>query len=176
VVGSDERARAVLGRLRPPGRGDLGGVLRGAGAAALLIVALAAAWAAFQPVRSVHAGDAVFARVERGQLAAAADIAEIGHSRNPVAVDPLFELSYVETLRGQPQAALSALERAVKLQPANPLTWRRLGRLRLSVLDQPEEALRDFRAAYYLDPMSPASTEDFIEAQRAVASKQKKGP
>jgi tetratricopeptide (TPR) repeat protein len=94
-----------------------------------------------------------------------------------VAVDPLFELAYVETLRGQPQAALSALERAVKLQPANPLTWRRLGRLRLSVLDQPEEALRDFRAAYYLDPMSPASQSDFIEAQRAVAaSKEKKGP
>jgi tetratricopeptide (TPR) repeat protein len=177
VVGPGERERRVLGRLRPPGRPDVDGALRGAGAAVLLIVAVAAAWAAFQPVRSVHAGDAVFARVERGELAAAANIAEIGHSRNPVAVDPLFELAYVETLRGHNQAALSALERAVKLQPANPLTWRRLGRLHLSVLDQPEEAVRDFRAAYYLDPVSPVSASDFIEAQRAVAArKEKKGP
>jgi tetratricopeptide (TPR) repeat protein len=175
VVGPGERARAVLGRLRPPGRPDVDGALRGAGAAALLIVALAAAWAAFQPVRSVHAGDAVFARVERSQLAAAADIAQIGHSRNPLAVDPLFELAYVETLRGRPQAALSALQRAVRLQPANPVTWRRLGHLHLYVLDQPEQALRDYRAAYYLDPVSPESAANFIAAQRAVAAR-KKGP
>ncbi len=178
VVAPGRRARAVLGRLRPPGRPDVGGALRGVGAAALLIVALAAAWAAFQPVRSVHAGDAVFARVERSQLDAAANIAQIGHSRNPLSVDPLFELAYVETLRKRPQAALSALEQAVRLQPANPNTWRRLGQLHLSVLDQPEEAVRDFRAAYYLDPMSPLSATDFIEAQRAVAArkKKKKGP
>jgi tetratricopeptide (TPR) repeat protein len=169
------RARAVLGHLRPPGRPDTAGALRGVAAAALLVVALAAAWAAFQPVRSVHAGDAVFARVERNQLAAAANIAQIGQSRNPLSVDPLFELAYVETLRGRPQAALSALERAVKLQPANPATWRRLGHLNLSVLDQPDEALRDFRAAYYLDPVSPVSAADYLAAQRAVAAR-KKGP
>ena len=65
----------------------------------------------------------------------------------------------------------------MRLQPANPNTWRRLGQLHLSVLDQPEEAVRDFRAAYYLDPMSPVSAADFIEAQRAVAArKKKKGP
>ena len=67
------------------------------------------------------------------------------------------------------------LERAVRLQPANPVTWTRLGHLHLYVLDQPEEALRDYRAAYYLDPAAPASAANFIAAQRAVAAR-KKGP
>ena len=61
----------------------------------------------------------------------------------------------------------------MRLQPANPDTWRRLGHLRLSVLDHPEEAVRDFRAAYYLDPVSPVSASDFLAAQRAVAARKK---
>jgi tetratricopeptide (TPR) repeat protein len=162
------RAREVLGRLRPPGDAGVAAVLRGVAAVAVLVVAVAAAWAAFQPVRAVHAGDEVFDRVERNQLGAAADIARIGSERNPLSVDPLFELAYVEMLRNRPQAAQAALEHAVRLQPANPATWRRLGHLRLDALDQPEEALRDFRAAYYLDPQNPVSTQDFVAAQRAV--------
>src|SRR3954447_17465945 len=167
------RAREVLGRLRPPGDAGVAGLLRGIAAVAVLVVAVAAAWAAFQPVRAIHAGDEVFDRVERNQLGAAADIARIGSERNPLSVDPLFELAYVETLRDRPQAALAALEHAVRLQPAYPATWRRLGHLNLSVLDQPEEAVRDFRATYYLDPVSPVSAADFIAAQRAVAARKK---
>jgi hypothetical protein len=52
--------------------------------------------------------------------------------------------------------------------PANAEAWRRLGRLRLSVLSQPRMALTDFKAAYYLDPQNPTSTSDLIEAARAV--------
>jgi tetratricopeptide (TPR) repeat protein len=164
------RARAVLGRLRPPSDAGLAGALRGVAAVAVLVVAVAAAWAAFQPVRSVHAEDALFNRLDRNELGAAANIAQISSDRNPLAVDPLFELAYVETLRNRPQAALLALERAVRLQPANATTWRRLGHLRLSTLNQPDAALRDFRAAYYLDPQSPLSQSDFIDAQRAVSA------
>jgi tetratricopeptide (TPR) repeat protein len=174
---SRRRARAVLGGLRPPGSAGVVEPLRGVAVVAVLAVAVAAAWAALQPVRSVHASDAVFARLERNELAAAANIARIAGKRNPLSVDPLFELAYVETLRNRPQAALAALERAVRLQPANSATWRRLGHLRLSALNQPKEALRDFRAAYYLDPQNPASQADFLAAQRAVAAgKQKPAP
>jgi tetratricopeptide (TPR) repeat protein len=164
------RARAVLGRLRPPSDAGLAGALRGVAAVAVLVVAVAAAWAAFQPVRSVHAEDALFNRIDRNELGAAANIARISSDRNPLAVDPLFELAYIEVLRNRPQAALAALERAVRLQPANAATWRRLGHLRLDTLDQPDAALRDFRAAYYLDPQSPISQQDFIDAQRAVSA------
>src|SRR4051812_700056 len=59
------RTRAVLGRLRPPGPPDVAGALRGVAAVAVLVVAVAAAWAAFQPVRALHAGDEVFVRIER---------------------------------------------------------------------------------------------------------------
>ena len=141
-----------------------------AGAAAGLIVvalALAAGWAAYQPVRAVHAGDVAVARLERGELDAAVEIARIARDRNPLSPEPLWELAYIEERRGRPANAEEALERAVQLQPASAEAWRRLGRLQLSTLNQPARAVRSFRAAYFLDPRNPASTSDLIEAERA---------
>ena len=142
--------------------------LRGLGVALVLILALAAAWTAYQPVRAVHAGDEAFDRLDQGQPDAAASIAQIATDRNPLSVDPLFELAAIEQARGRTKEATAALERAVDLQPANAETWRRLGRLRLSVLNDPKGALSAFQAAYYLDPKSPASTSDVLEANRAL--------
>ena len=102
--------------------------LRGLAAALVLVLALAAAWAAYQPVRAVHAGDAAFDRLDAGQLEAAASIATIATDRNPLSIDPLFELAAIQQARGQAQEAEAALERAVRLQPANAEAWRRLGR------------------------------------------------
>jgi tetratricopeptide (TPR) repeat protein len=144
--------------------------LRGLGVALVLVVALAAAWTAYQPVRAVHAGDTAFDRLDQGQPEAAASIARIAADRNPLSVDPLFELAAIEQARGRNQEAAAALERAVDLQPANPEAWRRLGRLRLSVLGDPKGALSAFQAAYYLDPHSQASTSDVLEASRALQS------
>jgi hypothetical protein len=144
--------------------------LRGLGVALVLILALAAAWSAYQPVRAVHAGDEAFDRLDRGQPEAAASIATIATDRNPLSADPLFELAAIEQARGRTKEATAALERAVELQPANAETWRRLGRQRLSVLNDPKGALSAFQAAYYLDPQSPASTSDVLEANRALQS------
>jgi cytochrome c-type biogenesis protein CcmH/NrfG len=144
--------------------------LRGLGVVLVLVVALAAAWTAYQPVRAVHAGDTAFDRLDQGQPEAAASIARIAADRNPLSVDPLFELAAIEQARGRNQEAAAALERAVDLQPANPEAWRRLGRLRLSVLNDPKGALSAFQAAYYLDPHSQASTSDVLEASRALQS------
>jgi O-Antigen ligase/Tetratricopeptide repeat len=153
---------ARLGQRVPP--------LRALGVIAVATIALAAAWTAFQPVRAVHAGDAAFDRLDQGQPEAAADIARIATERNPLSVDPLFELAAIEEARGRSQEAEAALERAVELQPANAEAWRRLGRLRLSTLSDPKGALSAFQAAYYLDPKSPASTSDVVEASRAAAT------
>ena len=113
-----------------------------AGAAVLVLaLALAAGWAAFQPVRSLHAGDAAIERLERGALDAAVSIAGIAHDRNPLSPEPLWELGYIEQQRGRLANAEEALEEAVRLQPANAETWRRLGRFRLSTLNQPADAL-----------------------------------
>lgn len=139
-----------------------------AGAAALILaLALAAGWAAFQPVRSVHAGDAAIERVELGALDAAVSIAHIAHDRNPLSPEPLWELGYIEEQRGRLASAEEALQDAVRLQPANAETWRRLGRFQLSRLNQPADALASFRAAYFLDPRNPVSASDFLEASRA---------
>jgi hypothetical protein len=142
--------------------------LAAAAALLVLVTALAAAWTAFQPVRAVHAGDAALDRLHQGQPEAAVSIARIAIDRNPLSVDPLFELAAIEQARGRTREAEAALERAVHLQPASAEAWRRLGRLRLSVLADPRGALSAFRAAYYLDPHSSISVSDVVEASRAV--------
>jgi hypothetical protein len=137
-------------------------------AALVLAFALTASWSAWQPVRAVHAGDAAFDRLDAGAPAAAAKIARIEIDRNPLSADPLFDLAAIEQARGRTAQAQLALERAVRLQPANADTWSRLGELRLSALDDPRGALRAFRAAYFLDPHDPQTASDVLAATRAL--------
>ena len=142
--------------------------LRALGAALVLIIALAAAWTAFQPVRAVHAGDKAFEALDQNNPELAAAIARVAVDRNPLSVDPLFELSAMEQAQGDTAEAERVLERAVRLQPASAEAWRRLGRLRLDVLNDPAGALTALRAAYSLDPASPTSISDVLEATRAT--------
>lgn len=155
------RARLMAWRPHP---------LRLALASGVLIVALVAAWTVAQPLRAVHAGDAAVARLEVGAFDAARDIALIGTHRNPLSVEPLWELAAIEAAADRRPQAEAALARAVELQPANPEAWRRLGRYQLSVLGKPQEALKAFRAAYYLDPQSPEAVSDFLEVSRQLAA------
>jgi cytochrome c-type biogenesis protein CcmH/NrfG len=141
-----------------------------AGAVIVLALALTAGWATYQPVRSVHAGDIAIQRLEQNQLDAAVSVAEIARKRNPLSPEPLWELGYIEEQRGRLANAERALEDAVKVQPANAESWRRLGRFQLSTLNQADKAVHSFRAAYFLDPRNPSSTSDFLEASRAAAS------
>jgi cytochrome c-type biogenesis protein CcmH/NrfG len=142
--------------------------VRGAAAALVMILALTAAWAALQPVRSVHATDVAQDRVALGELPAAASIAGIAHDRNPLSVDPLFQLAAIEVAQNRLPQARTALEQAVDLEPANPETWRQLGRLRLDHLNDPKGALRAFQYAYYLDPQAAQSINDVVVASRAA--------
>lgn len=145
---------------------------RATAATLVMLVALVGSWAAAQPVRAVHAGDAAIDRLEAGALDASANIARIGTERNPLAVEPLWELGAIENARGRGDSAEQALEAAVRLQPANAETWRRLGEYRLNVLGKPQEALSDFKAALYLDPRAPESQADALAAARAVREQQ----
>ena len=137
----------------------------------MLVIAVTAAWSALQPVRSVNATDAAQARVSSAaRSAAAASIARIAHDRNPLSVDPLFQLAAIEASAGNLPPAKAALEQAVELEPANPETWRQLGRLRLDHLNDPRGALRAFQYAYYLDPQSAQSINDVVVTARIVAA------
>jgi O-antigen ligase/Flp pilus assembly protein TadD len=160
-AGSGARLRARLASRMAP--------MRTAGAVVVLVVALTAAWAAFQPVRALHAGDAAIDRFQVGALDAAASIARIGSDRNPLAVEPLYELGYIEDARGRRDDAENAFERAVQLQPANAETWKRLGEYRLNVLDDPEGALRAYKGALYLDPASKTTEDAVLISARAIA-------
>ena len=116
----------------------------------------------------MHAGDKAFDALDQSNPALAAAIARVAVDRNPLSVDPLFELSAMEQARGDTAEAERVLERAVRLQPANAEAWRRLGRFRLDVLNDAPGALTAFRAAYSLDPASPTSVSDVLEATRAT--------
>jgi tetratricopeptide (TPR) repeat protein len=137
-------------------------------AALVTVLALLASWTAYQPVRSLHAGDEALQRLDQGAFEPAASIAQIAVDRNPLSVDPLFELAAIQQARGQTPLAEAALERAVQVQPASAEAWRRLGRFRLSALSAPRRALEAFEAAYFLDPQNPVSWTDVIVAARAV--------
>lgn len=138
-------------------------------AVGILVVAGSAAWASIQPVRSVNASDAAILRAEDGDLGNAAAIAVIASERNPLSVEPKWDLAAIELARGRAMAARAALEQAVRLEPANAEPWRRLGRFRLQVANDPRRALEAFRAAYILDPQAPQSTSDVLEARRALS-------
>ena len=85
-------------------------------------------------------------------------------------MDPLFQLAAIEVSAGNVQPAKAALEQAVELEPANPETWRQLGRLRLDELNDPRAALRAFQYAYFLDPQGAQSINDVVVTARIVAS------
>jgi len=137
-------------------------------AALVLVLGLLAAWTAYQPVRSAHAADIAQDRADLGQLPAAASIAEIAHKRDPLAVDPLFQQAAIAVAQNRVPQARTALEQAVDLEPANPETWRQLGRLRMDHLGDPKGALLAFQYAYFLDPLGSQSINDVVVAARAA--------
>jgi cytochrome c-type biogenesis protein CcmH/NrfG len=155
--------RARLRGWRPP---------RAAAAASLAVVALALTicWTALQPVRAAHGQDESVDLAALGKYPDAAVAARAAAERNPLSVEPLFQLAFVRDAQGDKPGALRALEDAVHLQPSNSETWRRLGRYRLSVLNDPDGALRAFRAAYFLDPQSARGPSDYLEASRAAGN------
>ena len=165
--------RGLFKRLRwsPPPALETRTPVRARAALAVVVVsiALVASWSAVQPLRALHAQEAALARLEEGQLMQAASIAQIAHDRNPLSVDPLFELAAIEAARGNRNVALRALGDAIELEPANPETWRRLGQTRLSFGDN-KGALSAFQAAYYRDPVHRRSSSDIVVAARTLAA------
>ena len=150
-----------------PERERLAGPLAAAGL--VCVLGVVAAWSALQPVRAAHAEDAAYARLDKGAVTQAVSIARIAHERDPLALDPLFDIASFEQLSGDTAAAGSALEQAVNLEPANPEPWRRLGEFRLNVTHDAKGALEAYQAAYFLDPQSPQSISDVLVASRAVS-------
>jgi hypothetical protein len=169
-VASRATLRERVNGLEQPNRTVPREALIGA-AAVVALIGLIASWSALQPVRSDHARSASFDRLAKGEPAAAASIARIAHQRDPLSVDPLFDLSAIEQASGRNAEAKRAIDQAIDLEPANPESWRQLGRLQLDALNDPKGALKSFQIAYYLDPRSPQSTTDIVIASRLAAAR-----
>jgi O-antigen ligase len=158
AAGGGDLVRRVRAGLRDPVRAGMAG--------AALLVALIAAWATWQPLRSQGAQDGALAALERKDLKAARADAQAAQDRNPLAVEPLFVRSVVEQQAGDQAAARRALEDAVKLQPTNSEPWLRLANYDLNVAHDPAQAEAALGPALYLDPRSSTGIALYLQAQR----------
>ncbi len=142
----------------------------GIGAAGIAIVAvtLLALWAVWQPLRAANANDAAIAAFSAGNTKAAIDAARTAAARDPLTVDPLFQLAAMYTAIGDRQAARDELVNATNRQPENPQTWLQLGQFYLQE-HQPSSALGPLRRAKALDHGSSEVSQALSQAQNAGA-------
>jgi hypothetical protein len=129
------------------------GPLRGALAASVLVAALLASWAEWQPQRSEDARQEALNLLAQHPAGARA-AAESAASRDPLSAEALFTLASVQAVAGNLAQARSTLAKAVREQPSNPKTWLELARFDLS--RRPQAALSELRATIYLNPESIA--------------------
>jgi hypothetical protein len=132
-------------------------------AVAAVAVALVAAWASWQPQRAVAEGSDALGTAEAGGFSRArAQIAQ-AERINPLSVDLLFQQAAIERAGGNPAGARSALQEAVRKQPANPATWLALAEFELSEGNRPQ-ALSAVGSALYLDPRSQEAISTYLQA------------
>jgi hypothetical protein len=147
------RRRWVTGRAGGASFEEIGPLRLGI-AAAVVVAALLAAWAQWQPQRSDDASQQALA-LSTTNTGAALTAAQNAVSYDPVSAEALFTLSTIRQHAGQSALARATLVRAVHLQPSNPQTWKTLGEYDLQN-GRPADALNELRAAVYLNPLAVA--------------------
>jgi Flp pilus assembly protein TadD len=159
LTGTSGVDRATVGRRWVTGRAggssfnEIGSLRLGI-AAAVVIAALLAAWAQWQPQRSADASQKALALSATDPGAARTD-AQNAVDYDPVSAEALFILSTIQQHAGQSALARATLVRAVHLQPSNPQTWKALGEYDLQN-GKPTAALNELRATVYLNPLAVA--------------------
>lgn len=137
---------------------------------ALLVVVLAliAAWAAYQPYRSDSANTDALNLLASGKLAAAERQAERARSIDPGSVSPLWtEASIAVAQHNLPKAQVK-FQDAVFDQPSNPEAWTRLAEFELYRMNRPQQAIDIVSGALYLDPRSAQAQTVFFDARRRL--------
>ena len=140
--------------------------LRIAAAVVVVLAALAGAISATRPEQSATKIDDALAALAAAKPDRALALASDAVRANPLAVEPLFTQSRIQTTQGRRAEALAPLQRAVQLQPANPEPWIHLAQFDLAVLRDAGAAKRDIAPALYLDPRSRLAQAVFLEADR----------
>jgi tetratricopeptide (TPR) repeat protein len=133
----------------------------------VLAFAVLTSVAVSQPWRSERKGNDALNLAGKGNFRAALAATASAHDLDPLSVDPYFDRAAVEDAAGHKAAARTALEQAVRVQPASPEAWQRLGEYYLNDLSLPAKAVPVLRAAIYLDPFSQQSRTEYVVALRA---------
>ena len=134
----------------------------------VVIVALTAAWAVYQPQRASSANQDALDLLAKNKLPEAAKKADESHSINPASLSPLWTKAAVAVAQKQLPEAEVLYQRAVFDQPSNPEAWTRLAEFELYRNNQARKALDVVKGALYLDPRSAAAQTVFFDALRNV--------
>jgi O-Antigen ligase len=130
----------------------------------VVLVALCAAWAVYQPQRADTANQDALDLLATNQLPAALKKADQAHSINPASLSPLWTKASIEIAQHNLGAAEVLFQRAVFDQPSNPEAWTRLAEFELYRKHDARKALEIVEGALYLDPRSARSQTVFFDA------------
>ncbi len=160
-----------------PAIGSLGRykmIARTAAAVVVLAAAGLAMWSVAQPQRASDKVDRALELSDEKKFEQAAAEARSAHRTNPTSVEPFFALSTIEHTSGNLRGGLGPLEQAVRLQPANPLAWERLGEYFLFDLGRAQDALSVLQRAVFLNPHDVNISQLFIKAEAALEIKRQR--
>jgi hypothetical protein len=140
-------------------------------AAGVLLTALLAAWAIWQPEAGDRATGRAVALSDQGQVDAALIEIEDARDANPLSSEALLIKAAIETGAGREQDAEQSLEEAVLKFPGEADTWYRLAAFQLGTQDRPEEAAETVKGALYLDPLSLNARALFLDSRARAREK-----
>jgi hypothetical protein len=166
VAGGFVAGRALRRRERAAAA-PLGWPLRAPFAVATLAAALLCAWAVWQPQRSDAESQRALDLIADGKLNEADRAADRAEEIDPLASKALLVRAAVEDARGNQPRAHDILEEAVERFRGEPQVWIRLAEYELYTLNRPADAEKTVTGALYLDPLSRAAQQIFLEAKQA---------
>jgi hypothetical protein len=134
------------------------------GLTGVVAATVAVAWGVWQPLRSADATNAGITALTHGNVRAALADAQSAAAEDPVALEPLQELSAIYQALGDPSAARAELVKATTVQPENPVPWSWLGAYDLG--RRSGRAASELRRAAALDV-----TNAGVRAQLAAAAR-----
>ena len=150
-----------------PASPPLGRIPRSFFAVAALAAALACAWAVWQPQRSDAESQKALDLIGDGKLDEAEKAAARAEDIDPLASKALLVRAAVADARANQPLAHKLLEEAVERFRGEPQVWIRLAEYELYTLNRPVDAERTIIGALYLDPLSRAAQQIFLEAKQA---------
>ena len=145
-------------------------------ATAAMLAALAASWSIWQPERAERRADAAIALSADGDFDEALEAARDAQEIDPLSIKPLFAEATVHQRAGRDSDALAVFQRAAAEHREDPQAWLRLADFHLYDLDDPEAAVAALDQALYLDPVSEAIKDSFIEARTRLRERGKLPP